>query len=104
MSWRAIKALDFGSSIMNSLTGPDSGAMTRTSALMGSPFYMSPEQMQSNKDVDATTDIWALGVIIYELLSKRVPFPGESVADVAIKTETRAPAPLRPSRPDLPPG
>jgi serine/threonine protein kinase len=98
-----IKVLDFGISKMT-IVGSDFGSMTRTSALMGSPYYMSPEQMQSSKDVDATTDIWALGVILYELLSKRVPFPGESVAEVAIKTATQAPPPLRPARPDLPPG
>src|SRR3984885_7032800 len=62
----SIKVLDFGISKMTDLTGSGQGSMTRTSALMGSPLYMSPEQMRSSKDVDAKTDIWALGVILFE--------------------------------------
>jgi serine/threonine-protein kinase len=72
--------------------------------MMGSPLYMSPEQMQSPKDVDAQTDIWALGVILYELLAARVPFDGETVPEVAIKVATLQPPSLRAIRPDVPEG
>jgi serine/threonine protein kinase len=56
---------------MTRTSGFTSGSMTHTSALMGSPFYMSPEQMRSSKDVDAQTDIWALGVNLFELMTGR---------------------------------
>src|SRR5205085_1861183 len=57
-----IKVLDFGISKVAGITGagPDMG-MTKTTAVMGSPIYMSPEQMESTRSVDAATDIWALG-------------------------------------------
>ncbi len=63
-----VKVLDFG--ISKVTTPGDSGhGMTRTTALMGSPLYMSPEQMIRTKGVDARTDIWALGVILFELVT-----------------------------------
>jgi serine/threonine-protein kinase len=70
---------------------------------MGSPLYMSPEQMQTPKDVDGQTDIWALGVILYELVSGQVPFGGDTFAEVAIKAATQPPPPLTSWRPDVPP-
>ena len=76
--------------------------MTRTSAMMGSPYYMSPEQMRSSKEVDARSDIWALGVILFELVTGQTPFLGETVTDLAIKIAT-VPAPLvRSVRADVP--
>ncbi len=101
----SIKVLDFGISKITDLTAPDGGmSMTKTSAMMGSPLYMSPEQMQSSRDVDAQTDVWALGVILYELLTGRVPFDGETIPEVAIKVATAQPPPLCGLRPDAPPG
>jgi eukaryotic-like serine/threonine-protein kinase len=100
-----VKVLDFGISKVLDLTGTEPGmSMTRTSAVLGSPLYMSPEQMQTPKDVDATTDIWALGIILYELLTGRVPFDGATIAEVAVKAATQAPPPMRTYRPDMPPG
>src|SRR4051812_480796 len=62
----SIKVLDFG---ISKLTAPGADhSMTKTSAVMGSPLYMSPEQMTASRGVDARTDIWALGVVLYELL------------------------------------
>jgi serine/threonine-protein kinase len=68
---------------------------------MGSPLYMSPEQMQSSKSADARTDVWALGVILYELLTGCVPFDGQALAEVAVKVATYPPPPIHSSRPDV---
>ena len=79
-------------------------AMTKTSALMGSPLYMSPEQMRSSKDVDAQTDIWALGVILFELITGRPPFQADSVTELAIKVASEPAPAIRSFRPDVPSG
>ena len=99
----SIKVLDFGISKVTTKGAPGHD-MTTTSALMGSPLYMSPEQMTTSKQVDARTDVWSLGVVLFELLTGRVPFDGESVTELAVKIAT-APAPrLREYRPELPVG
>jgi serine/threonine protein kinase len=101
----SIKVLDFGISKVTRLggSGPDMG-MTKTTAVMGSPYYMSPEQVQSAKDVDARSDIWALGVILYELLVGRVPFGGETIAELVLKIMTVPMPSLLSVRPDVPDG
>ena len=77
------KVLDFGISKTTdpATTGPEM-AMTSTKAIMGSPYYMSPEQLMSARNVDAGTDIWALGVVLYELLAGRLPFSADSFAQL----------------------
>jgi serine/threonine-protein kinase len=103
-----IKVLDFGISKLTD-TGragssePPGVSVTKTNAVMGSPLYMSPEQVQSAKDVDARTDIWALGVILFELVTGSVPFPGESFGEVAVKIAAREHLSLRTYRPEAPP-
>ncbi|NUO53375.1 MAG: serine/threonine protein kinase [Polyangiaceae bacterium] len=77
-----VKVLDFGISKSVNPDEQGGGSMTRTTAIMGSPYYMSPEQMRSSKNVDARTDIWALGVILYQLTTGRVPFPGDTITEV----------------------
>ena len=101
----SIKVLDFGISKMTGLkgSGPDLG-MTSTTAVMGSPLYMSPEQMQSARSADARSDIWSIGVILYELLAGRVPFFAEAMPELCVKIMTAPPPPLASFRSDVPPG
>ena len=103
----AVKVLDFGiskSTGFGASGAGDTAGITKTMAAMGSPLYMSPEQMQSAKDVDLRGDIWALGVVLYELISARVPFPGGSMAEVVLKVVTAAPVALRSVCAQVPPG
>jgi serine/threonine-protein kinase len=88
----AIKVLDFGISKVTP-AGESAQEMwvTATKAVLGSPLYMSPEQMESAKHVDAQTDIWALGVILFELVTGRAAFVGNSVVALAIKVATEPP-------------
>jgi serine/threonine-protein kinase len=101
----SIKVLDFGISKLTRASALGSGlGMTKTRAVMGSPFYMSPEQMESPRTVDARTDIWSLGVVLYQLLTGEVPFGGETLPQVCVNVATRPAPSLRKSRPDVPSG
>ncbi len=92
-----IKVLDFGiSKSVQSLSG-GVGGLTRTRAMLGSPLYMAPEQMRSSRDVDARADVWALGVVIYELLTKELPFEAETMPELCFKVVSDPPRPLAPS-------
>ncbi|MGC4087951.1 MAG: serine/threonine-protein kinase [Polyangiaceae bacterium] len=87
-----IKVLDFGISKLLSV-GVQSQA-TQTATVLGSPYYMSPEQLHAARGVDARCDIWALGVVLYELLSGQRPFGGNSLFEVGLKISTEEPASL----------
>lgn len=99
-----VKVLDFGISKVTSVPGSvPEAAMTRTAALMGTPLYMSPEQMASPRTVDFRTDIWGLGVILHEMLTGVPPFVGETLPEVCMQIATAEPPRLRTVRPEAPP-
>jgi len=93
----SIKVLDFG---ISKVQGDH--AMTQTSSMMGSPQYMSPEQMTAAKSVDARADIWAMGVILLELLSGKAPFDGDTIPELCVAILNSEPPPLSRLRPELP--
>ena len=78
--------------------------MTSTQAIMGSPRYMSPEQMRSTRTVDARADIWAIGVILYELTCGVPPFNGETMTELCAQILQDVPVPLARTLPSVPPG
>ena len=101
---RRVKILDFG---ISKVLGDDSeglkaGATTSTEAMLGTPRYMSPEQVSSAKDVDVRTDLWAMGLILYELLTKRYPFEGESAGAILAAILTNDVEPAHSIRRDVP--
>ena len=98
-----IKVLDFGVSKAHSQDVRAEGTVTTTDAVFGSPFYMSPEQMQSATTADERSDIWSLGVVLYELLTQRMPFEAESMAGLAVKIAMEPPIRLLSVLPDAPP-
>lgn len=100
------KVLDFGIAKMSSspgMSGAGLSSSTKTGAVLGTPFYMSPEQARGLRNVDHRTDVWSLGVIAFKCLTGRLPFDGESVGDLLVKICT-APLPV-PSQtyPGIPP-
>jgi serine/threonine protein kinase len=84
-----IKVLDFGISRLERLS--PSTSMTGPSAVMGTPMYMSPEQLRDASAVDARSDIWSIGVVLYELVTGAPPFSGASLGDIAIKIASEPP-------------
>ncbi len=95
------KVLDFG--IAKSTTSGIDGSNTKTGAMLGTPYYMSPEQAQGIKAVDARSDLWSLAVIVFQALTGKLPFESEALGDLLVRIIV-APVPL-PSHyvSDLPP-
>jgi serine/threonine protein kinase len=99
----AIKVLDFGiSKITHKSMHVFNHAATTSAMMMGSPFYMSPEQMRSTRDVDARTDIWALGAIAYEMLTGRKAFDAFTLPELVLQIATCEPPAPRTVRRELP--
>jgi len=97
----SIKVLDFG---ISKITGAADLQITREDSVFGSPLYMSPEQLLSAGDVDARTDIWSLGAILYELLTGKPPFNSDKLPEVYARIAAQPAPPLRIRRPDAPAG
>ena len=87
-----VKVLDFG--ISKSFTGDADVAVTKTTAIMGSPVYMSPEQLRASRDVDARADIWSLGVILYELVTGQLPFSAPTIPQLCSVIMFEKPQPV----------
>jgi len=96
-----LKIVDFG--VSKQLTSRRMGAQTNPTESVGSPQYMSPEQITTPSQVDARADIWSLGVVMYELLTGAVPFNGAGPAQVCAAVLTQPIAPLSDFRTDVPP-
>jgi serine/threonine-protein kinase len=93
-----VKVVDFGISKVRVLEGE--GAITDEALLMGTPFYMSPEQLTATRDVDARADVWALGVILFELVTAAQPFRADTGPELCARILTGPPDRLAAVRPD----
>ncbi len=96
-----VKILDFG---ISKLASDKSAKLTHESAQMGSPLYMSPEQLQRSPEVDARTDIWAIGVILQELVTGTAPFAADSLAEIVAGILSLPPLRMRLHKPEIPEG
>ena len=97
-----VKILDFGVSKFNILNA-DEMSMTRTGAVMGTPYYMSPEQAKGSRAIDARSDLYSVGVIIYEALTGQVPFNADTFNELIFKIALEAPPPAESFVPNLDP-
>jgi serine/threonine-protein kinase len=95
--------LDFGISKFNKLNSDSGMSMTRTGAVMGTPYYMSPEQAKGSKSMDHRSDLYSAGVILYEAITGQVPFNAETFNELIFKIVLETPAPPQTHVPNLDP-
>jgi serine/threonine-protein kinase len=93
------KLLDFG---ISHLAVEGATRMTATGVSLGTPAYMAPEQIKGAREVDTRSDVWALGVLMHETLSGRLPFKGDTVGELFVQIATEDPTPLEVAAPHLP--
>jgi serine/threonine-protein kinase len=96
------KVLDFG---ISKISGGDARdhSLTRSGAVLGTPYYMSPEQVRGARDVDQRTDVYAFGVMLYEMFTGQRPFDAETYNQLILKIVTETPAPMATLNPALDP-
>jgi eukaryotic-like serine/threonine-protein kinase len=96
-----VKILDFGISKFNALGGDPGFKMTKTGAVMGTPYYLSPEQAKGAKEVDQRADLYAAGVILYECVTGHVPFDAETFNGLIMKIAFETPVPPETLSPEV---
>ena len=100
----SIKILDFGIAKLSATAAAPANQLTKTSSMLGTPLYMSPEQARGAKDIDHRTDLWSIGVVLYRLLSGRVPHEAaESVNELIYMLITNPVEPIQEVAPWVPP-
>ncbi len=97
------RVLDFGIAKIQQAEGVRDHDITAANLVIGTPQYMSPEQCSQTTAIDARSDVYSLGVIVYEMLAGRVPFTGESPTVIMMKQVQDPPPSVLEARPDLPP-
>jgi serine/threonine-protein kinase len=98
-----VKVLDYGIAKNVVPMDEDDAKITMTFVALGTPLYMSPEQIRCSKSVDVRTDVWSLGAILYQLIAGKPPFGGSSVTSIAAQVLESEPQPLPTLRPEVPP-
>jgi serine/threonine-protein kinase len=98
-----VVVLDFGVMKIAGEGPIPKGSLTRTGSTVGTPYYMSLEQLRNSSAVDARADIYSLGVVLYECLAGRKPFVADTIGDLVYALCSGPPTPLARLRPDLPP-
>jgi serine/threonine protein kinase len=98
-----VKLLDFGISKFRSLEAEGSKGLTQTGTVLGTPYYMSPEQARGDQDISVKSDVYAMGVILYQMLTGTLPFDAPNYNALLIKILTEDPPPPEAINPDIPP-